>query len=265
VADALGDPSARPVLFLHGGGQTRHAWGGTAEAVAARGFFSLSLDQRGHGESDWVSDGDYSLLAFVADLKAVVASLPKRPALVGASLGGLAALLAEGEETAPLSRAIVLVDCAHRLEKDGATRIFEFMTAQPEGFVSLEQAQDAIARYLPNRPRPSDLSGLAKNLRLHADGRYRWHWDPQFIAGARTPSAALAVGRLTDAAKGIKVPTLIVRGRMSDVLSEEAAREFLTLCPHAEFADVSGAGHMVAGDRNDAFTAAVANFLAKSE
>lgn len=265
VADAVGDPHAPPVLFLHGGGQTRHAWGGTAEVVAQAGLFSVVLDQRGHGDSDWATDGDYGLPAFVADLRAVAASLQSAPALVGASLGGLASLMAEGEGEVRLARAVVLVDCAHRLERDGAQRIYDFMTAQPEGFSSLEEARDAIASYLPHRPRSSDLSGLSKNLRLQADGRYRWHWDPQFIAGARTPKAALAVGRLAEAAKGLKVPTLLVRGRMSDVLSEEAAREFLTLCPQAEYADVSGAGHMVAGDRNDAFTTAVANFLAKSK
>jgi hypothetical protein len=52
-----------------------------------------------------------------------------------------------------------------------------------------------------------------------------------------------------------------VRGKLSDLLSEEGARHFLELAPHAKYADVSGAGHMVAGDRNDLFTQAVRGFL----
>src|SRR4051794_12639033 len=107
VADAYGDPSRQPVVLLHGGGQTRHAWGGTAAALAARGFHATALDLRGHGDSDWASDGDYSIEAMVGDLRAVVAAQSSAPAVVGASLGGLTALCAEGETTTPLARAIV--------------------------------------------------------------------------------------------------------------------------------------------------------------
>ena len=135
------------------------------------------------------------------------------------------------------------------------------MTGRPEGFASLEEAADAIAEYLPHRPRPTDLSGLTKNLRRGPDGRYRWHWDPALFQGHLTPASAQDPERRVNAARALGVPTLLVRGRMSDLLSEEAASEFLQLAPHAEYVDVRGAGHMVAGDRNDIFTEAVAAFL----
>ena len=260
---SYGHPANRPVLLLHGGGQTRHAWAGTGRRLAEAGFHAVALDLRGHGDSDWASDGDYSIDAFAADLRAVASTFDERPAVVGASLGGGVALVAEGEATAPVSSAVVLVDIAHRVEMDGAMRILAFMTGRPEGFASLEEAADAIAEYLPHRPRPTDLSGLTKNLRQGADGRYRWHWDPALFQGDLTPASDQDSDRRVLAARGLRVPTLLVRGRMSDLLSAEAAAEFLELVPHAEFVDVRDAGHMVAGDRNDVFTDAVAGFLVR--
>ncbi|HWP64504.1 MAG TPA: alpha/beta fold hydrolase [Candidatus Limnocylindria bacterium] len=261
MGDAYGDPAHPPVLLLHGGGQTRHAWGGTAAALAAHGWHAIALDTRGHGDSEWAPDGDYTVDTLAADLRCVVGTLGTRPALVGASLGGITALLAEGEATTPISRALVLVDVAPRVEAPGVHRIVSFMTGHPDGFASLEEAADAIAAYNRHRPRPSDVSGLRKNLRLGPDGRYRWHWDPALMSDKR-PGATQNPERQEAAARRLTVPTLLVRGRMSDLLSEAGARAFLALVPHARYADVSGAGHMVAGDRNDAFTRAVVDFLA---
>lgn len=263
AADAFGDPADPPVLLLHGGGQTRHAWGGTAQALAARGWYAVSLDLRGHGESAWAADRDYSVEAFVGDLCAVIEQLGPQPVVVGASLGGIAALLAEGEAEVSLTRALVLVDIAPRIEPSGAARIIQFMQGAPEGFASLEAAADAVAAYLPHRRRPSDLSGLARNLRRLPNGRLRWHWDPAFLEPGRGPRPGEDGGRLRRAAQRLRVPTLLVRGRLSDLLSDEGARDFLGLVPHARFADVSDAGHMVAGDRNDRFTDAVLAFLAE--
>lgn len=268
-ADAHGDPGDPLVLFLHGGGQTRHAWGGTARALAADGRRAVCLDLRGHGESDWSkAPGGYRLERFAADLHAVLAELSPSngsgretpPALVGASLGGLTILLAAGESEQRLASAIVLVDIAPRIESEGAQRITKFMTARPDGYASLEEAADAIAAYTRNRSRPRDLTSLAKNLREGPDGRFRWHWDPRFM-GADGPAEVADRARLLRAAESLQAPALLVRGRESDILSEAGAREFLDHMPGAEFADVSGSGHMVAGDRNDAFTQAVRGFL----
>jgi pimeloyl-ACP methyl ester carboxylesterase len=260
-AAAFGAEGAPPVLLLHGGGQTRHAWGGTAEALAEDGWGPLAVDLRGHGESDWAPDGDYAFESFAADVAALALACPSPPVLVGASLGGIASLLAVGYHAAP-ARALVLVDVAPRIELAGAQRIMAFMTAQPEGFASLEEVADAVAGYLPHRERPRDLGGLAKNLRRGDDGRLRWHWDPRFMTsdGPRVAGTDYTE-RMDAAARALRIPTLLVRGRLSDLLSEAGAQHFLELVPHARYADVSGAGHMVAGDRNDRFTKAVRDFL----
>lgn len=266
AADAYGDPAHTPVLFLHGGGQTRHAWGGSARALADEGFRAITLDLRGHGDSDRAPDGDYSSEAFVGDLRGIVAQLEAPPFLVGASLGGITSLLAEAAGPTSICRGIVLVDVTPRLEIAGVRRIIGFMAARPDGFASLDEAADYVASYLPHRARPKDHSGLEKNLRRGDDGRYRWHWDPALMKlwnpqrfdpeeGARLLRERMA------AAASLRVPCLLVRGRMSDVVSEETVREFRSIVPHAEYVDLQGAGHMVAGDRNDAFTGAVAEFL----
>lgn len=257
-----GDPGNPSVLFLHGGGQTRHAWGGTAERLAGHGLHAVVADLRGHGDSDWAPDGDYSLEAFAGDVAALASAISDRcPSIVGASMGGIAALLAQGELAPPPASALVLVDIATRMDPSAVMRIVSFMTAYPEGFTSLEEAAEVVASYQPHRQRPSDLSGLRKNLRQGEDGRWRWHWDPAFLTSEKRPAASSDEQRLNRAAASLDIPTLLVRGRMSDMVSEEAVEEFRRHVPHAETADVSGAGHMVAGDRNDVFTEVVADFV----
>jgi pimeloyl-ACP methyl ester carboxylesterase len=187
--------------------------------------------------------------------------------LVGASLGGIASILAIGRSEAPVARGLVLVDVAPKIEQSGALRIGAFMSEHMEsGFGSLEEVADAVAAYNPHRPRPTDLSGLKKNVRQRADGRWVWHWDPRFMSGKpgsqdETRVSLVHEENLSAAARNITVPTLLVRGRVSDLLSEEGARDLLTLVPHAEFVDVEGAGHMVAGDKNDLFNDAIVGFL----
>lgn len=265
VADVRGPADGPPVLLLHGGGQTRHAWHGTASALAATGWRTASMDLRGHGESSWAPDGSYAIEAFAADALAVAAHLGDRPVFVGASLGGIASLVAVGEATESVARAVVLVDVAPRISKKGVDRITGFMLARPDGFASLDEVADAVAAYNPHRPRPSDLEGLKRNVRQREDGRWVWHWDPRFLQGHDAVDETRVIGyeeRLRSAARALTVPTLLVRGARSDLLEEDGAADLQELVPHARYARVDGAGHMVAGDRNDLFNQAIVDFLA---
>lgn len=269
AADAYGDSSNQLVLFLHGGGQTRHAWGGAAQSLAKLGFFTVCTDHRGHGDSAWDSEGNYSLDVFAKDLLALLKHFDQKPIIVGASLGGISALRAEALSEEAVAKALVLVDTTPRMEAAGVTRILKWMLDGLDGFDSLEDAADAIAAYLPHRERRTDLTGLAKNLRIKDDGRYHWHWDPDMIRSwspehwSTSKAAQAEIEARLEAAKALTLPILLIRGRLSDVVSEDNAQEFLSVVPHAEYVDLQDAAHMVAGDRNDAFTESVAEFILK--
>ncbi len=253
--DEAGPTDGPAVILLYGGGQTRGSWRRAVVEGARRGYRMLSIDLRGHGESGWAADADYSIDASVADFRRLIDVIGQSPFIVGASLGGVIGLAHAGQ--GGLLRGLILVDVAPRVEPGGVARIQAFMRGAPNGFSSLDEAADAVAAYLPHRSRPRDTSGLRKNLRLGQDGRYHWHWDPRML-DSRGP---VAPHRLRKAARGLRAPTLLIRGGLSDVVSAEGARDFLALAPQAEFVDVAGADHMVAGDRNDAFNSAVFEFL----
>ena len=260
MADAAGAPDAPTLLFLHGSGQTRQSWGRALEEAARRGYRALSLDLRGHGDSDWAPDGNYTLERFAADVRQAIEYTDTEPIVVGASLGGIVGLLIGASPPPPL-RALVLVDITPRVEMSGANEVTAFMNSAPNGFESLEQAAQAVAAYLPHRPRPKDTSGLQRNLRLR-DGRYYWHWDPALLQMGRNADFT-GPNPLEKAARALKIPALLIRGGRSRVVSETGVREFLEMAPHAEFVDISNADHMVAGDANDAFDEAVFAFADK--
>jgi pimeloyl-ACP methyl ester carboxylesterase len=267
------DGNRRVVLLLHGGGQNRHAWSTSAARLHARGYTVVAYDTRGHGDSDWDPAGRYDVERLASDLVAVGDhfSTDTPPVVVGASLGGMTILAAHLLAPPDLWGAVVLVDITPRLEFQGAQRVVSFMAAHPEGFRTLDDAAEVIAAYNPHRARPDTVDGLHKVLRQRHDGRWIWRWDPAFVHsnfellhGEPTSGTEQfdAIGALlSDGARRVTAPTLLVRGLLSDVVSQETVDDFLQLVPHAETVDVSGTGHMIAGDDNDAFTAAVTNFL----
>jgi pimeloyl-ACP methyl ester carboxylesterase len=262
VGDVGGDPRGASIILLHGGGQTRHSWGSAALELATKGYYVVALDLRGHGDSDWAPGADYAIDAQVGDLRSVIRQMPNPPVLIGASMGGLISLTTAGESREPAVRGLVLVDVTPQVDPEGRARIIGFMRERPDGFATVEEAADAIAAYLPHRPRPKDLSGLHRNLRAHADGRWYWHWDPRLFDTFETDPEA-AVLRYSAAARNIEVPTLLVRGAKSELVKPENVAHLRESIPHAEYADVMDAAHMIAGDRNDAFNAVVLEFLAR--
>lgn len=260
-ADPAAGPSRGAAVLLHGGGQTRHSWFRTAQVLAGHGWAALAVDARGHGDSDWAPDGRYSLGLMIEDLARIIAEIGEPALLVGASMGGMTALVGEGERGG-LARALVLVDIVPRVEQAGAERIKEFMMANPDGFASLEEVAAAVHAYNPHRKRPPNPDGLRKNVRLRENGRWYWHWDPAFLRVDSEPRLEAGYERAVSAARRVTVPTLLVRGAQSDIVSDAGVRELLELIPGARHVDVSATGHMVAGDDNDVFTRTVLDFLA---
>jgi len=265
AADIGGQEGAPPVVLLHGAGQTRHSWYSTARALIDAGYFVVTLDARGHGESGWAPEGRYTMEGFVGDLRAVLDSLVVPPAIVGASLGGLTALTAVGEAAMPVARALVLVDITPKMNREGAVKIQAFMRASPSGFGSVEEAADSVAAYLPRRKRPRNIEGLRRNLRADGEGRLHWHWDPAFMSPKEAQEMTPEIEQqFAEAARNVRIPTLLIRGSRSEIVDHESVAHFRSLIPHAEYIDVEGAGHMVAGDSNETFNKAIMSFLSRS-
>ena len=265
VTSTWGSNNDPLVILLHGGGQTRHAWGSTGEKLSQSGFYVVALDLRGHGDSDWDSKGDYSIDAYKDDLASIIQQLDKPASLVGASLGGMASLsLAGDSETKSLCSALVMVDIGLYPNTEGSDQVLEFMSSGKEGFRNLEEAALAISGYLPHRERPTDISGLEKNLRLKKDGRYYWHWDPKFIEGRFKSKTSNYKDKQVELAKGVSVPTLLIKGALSNVLTQEEVETFLEIIPHSQFIEIKEAAHMIAGDRNDIFAESAIKFLKDS-
>ena len=249
------------ILMLHGGGQNRFSWKNTGQILADRGFHVIALDARGHGDSDRAPNAEYTVDAFARDVAAVLTQIDRPVVLIGASMGGLTGIVAARRAGPAVVTMLVLVDVVPRFESVGTHRIRDFMTRHVAGFDSLDQAADAIAQYLPHRRRPRNVDGLTKNLR-HRDGRWYWHWDPAFVTSAGD-DPFVEVDRLEQAAIDLRIPILLIRGKLSDVVSPEGVEDFLAKVPRAEFVELSDAGHTAAGDDNDAFSEAVVSFVTR--
>lgn len=257
--DAGGPDSAPAVVLLHGGGQTRHSWHGASRRLLAGGYSVINLDARGHGESAWAGAEGYAIDSYAQDLEAVADTLAVPFAVVGASLGGATALRALTRGLTP--SALVLVDIVPEPERAGVERIRDFMAARPGGFGSVEEVADAVAAYNPHRQRPRDHAGLLRNLRRDHDGRLHWHWDPRILSRSIDESLA-EMAETVDRLKHTQAcPTLLVRGADSDVVRAAGMARLTAIMPKVRIAEVHGAGHMVAGDRNDAFNDEMLAFL----
>lgn len=266
IADIWGQSDNPLVVLLHGGGQTRHAWGNSGKILSSAGFHVVAMDLRGHGDSDWHPDGDYSIDSHKQDLINVLRTLGKPASLVGASLGGMISLsLAGDKENSKFCSSLVMVDIGLYPDPQGATRIVNWMKSSEKGFESIEEAAEAVAGYLPHRKRPRNVRGLKKNLRKKDDGRYYWHWDPRFLVGRKESEYDNLEDIQRNVAKRVTAPTLLIRGALSDVVTERNVNDFLASIPHAEFKEIRKAAHMVAGDRNDVFAEEAIKFLKRIE
>ena len=262
AADVWGSNNQELVILLHGGGQTRHAWGETGKKLAEAGYHSVALDLRGHGDSEWDSDGDYSIRAYKDDLVSVINEIGQPARLVGASLGGMASLALAGDEiNSNLCTALIMVDIGIYPDPVGSDRIVSFMLSGEQGFDSLEDAAKSISDYLPHRKQPKDPEGLKKNLRLKDDGRYYWHWDPRFIRRRPGSRDRGYFDLQLKAAEKVTIPALLIRGALSDVVTMEDVDYFLSVISHAKFVEIEKAAHMIAGDRNDIFAEEAIKFL----
>ncbi len=261
VGEAFGEADAAPVLFFHGGGQSRSAWRGSAQAVGAAGFCGIAFDLRGHGDSEWASDGDYLLDAYARDIEALLGQFDRPVTLVGASRGGQAALVGGSRHPGKV-RLIMLADVAPLIRDDGIDGIRSFYAEGTAGFSSLDQAAGSLSRHLGQAPMP-DPSRLARAMRRDADGRWHWHWDPatgdaQFLNPPSEGEALLAAAAL------LRSPVVLVRAEHSHLLTDDGVAHFRQLAPQLDVRVAKGVGHMFTADRNEAFAADLLAYLERT-
>lgn len=260
AGSVFGPEEGVPVLMIGGMGQTRHSWTRAARTIGERGRRAITLDLRGHGDSDWAADGDYGFAQMSGDIVAVARALARPCVLVGASLGGKVALAAAGYGDAVVA-GLVLVDTAPRVEPSGVAQVTQALDPPLDGFASPQAAAEDLARLRGRSAAPDAGETLLRNMRRDADGRWHWHWDPALRDRQRGVQGVEAEPYLAQAAARLTMPVLLTRGERSPVVSDASVAHFRALTPHLRVETIAGAGHMIVGDQNDAFAAAVLEFL----
>jgi len=262
ATDIAGDPWRPRLIFIHGGGQSRRSWRRALRAMADVGFSVVSFDLRGHGESDWAPDGDYSLDAHVRDLTAIVRAMPSKPSIVGASMGGRVALQTAAELGPELLQALVLVDLTPKLDQKGTQRIWSFLQASANGFDTIEEAADTMEHYA-EREVGRNYFRLRNSIRIGDDGRIYWRWDPKAAHEDHLSPSGIEE-RLAESSAKLEIPTLLVRGTLSDLVTDECVTHFRRCQPKAEVFDIVGGGHLMKTQRLDVFCCATIDFIKRA-
>lgn len=262
-ATAYGACDALPVVLMGGMGQTRHAWTRAAIQVAASGWRAITLDYRGHGDSDWSDQGDYTLPTLGREILTAVSSLGRPVVLVGASLGGKIALQAAGTGGPDLVCALVMVDTVPRTEPAGVAIVTQVLKPPKDGFESPDAAAAELARIRGVPVEPGAGARLMRNMRRDAGGRWRWHWDPAYASKDQGNGFPACVPLLESTAAKLRVPALLSRGELSPVVGDAGVNALRALIPQLEVEVIPGASHMIVGDQNDLFADALVRFLTR--
>jgi pimeloyl-ACP methyl ester carboxylesterase len=250
-------PEAPDLVLLHGFTGHARSWDAFAEAMSDR-YRILALDQRGHGESAWAADGDYGTEAMVQDLKAFVAALKlDRFSLLGLSMGGGVAMHYAGERPAGLAE-LVIVDIGPQIEGSGMGRIQTGIRAS-DVFETKDEAFAAARAANPRPPEAHHRHRVDNSLMRMSDGRWTYRYDRAMRTGAGRPPRDPEAG--WRACANINVPTLLIRGELSDILSESVAQRMIETIPDARLVLVRNSGHSVPLDAPDGFLNAARTFL----
>ena len=254
-----GTAGLTPVLFLHGGGLTAHTWDLTCLALRGR-YHCLAFDLRGHGDTAWSPEADYSLDAHRADVEAIVEQLGlKRFLLVGMSLGGATALSYAGLHADKLT-GLVLVDIGPDGRDAGRRRIASFVDGPRE----MDTVDHFVARALAFNPRrrPELLRrSLLHNLRQTPTGKWTWKYDHRRYQAMTPESREQRRAALWEAVSKVTCPTLVVRGAQSDIFHDEDAEKLVAALPDGRWVRIEGAGHTVQGDQPKALVEALRPFF----
>ena len=258
-----GAPDAQPILLLHGGHQSAHSWDLVSLHLAQK-YRIIALDQRGHGDSEWARNGDYSNLTMAQDAQSFVAAIGlQRPIIMGHSMGGRNTLLMT-RMNPEYPGALVIVDVGPETMEAGRKTISSFVKRN-EIFDDLEHFIRNVREYDPYRSREHIERTVKYNMLERADGKYiskcdyrRWRGEIEVHDENRD---AISLGDLAS----FKMPALVVRGANSNILADDAAERFRDALPKGNLVTVPDCGHNVHSQNTLGFIDAVGKFLSSLE
>ncbi len=265
-----GNEDKPPMLLLHGRIQSAHSWDFTALAFHDE-FHVIALDERGHGDSDWAPDGDYTAATQFPDIEGFVDALKLDAiTLIGHSMGGRNSMVYASRHPERL-RALVIVDMA---PQTGGPDGPDFLSAQqapqrpnfrgarrrpPQEADSFEEYVQTSHALNPRRTLEQLRGSLAHQVRQFPDGKWRLKWDPVLRSA---DSNGLGAEKLWGCFSLIRCPTMLIRGGESRMVSDATVQRMKEYIPTMKSAVVAGAGHGVPGDRPAQFQQEVRQFLA---
>ena len=256
-----GSASNPPMLLLHGFAQTCHSWD-----FVALGFSDdyrvIVLDQRGHGDSDWAADGDYSPETQQNDISAIVREIGLEDfTLMGLSMGGRNSFTYAANNPDSV-RALVIVDAGPQNMQQGTQNIRNFVQ-QDDELDSVDAFVERVLKYNPRRAPEQIRGSIMHNLKQLPNGKWTWKYDKRLRRpGRRMGSDPETEKRLWGYLEALQCPTLLVRGGASDIIAMDTAEKMRNVIPNSQMATIEGAGHLVMGDSPAGFQRAVTEFLA---
>ena len=254
-----GTKGLRPILFLPGGALTAHTWDLCCLALRDE-FHCIALDQRGHGDTDWAPDADYSIGAQREDIRGFADRLGfDRFVLVGQSMGAINGLAFAVTHPERLS-ALVMIDAGPEVRRRGSSRIREFVNggAKPE---TLEEIIERALAFNPRRDPQILRRSLMHNLRPQPDGSWSWKYDRSRFQRLDQDTHLAERRRLADNLANVTCPALVVRGAESDVFHQDDAERLAQNFPNGRQITIAQAGHTVQGDNPKDLVAVLRDFL----
>lgn len=240
AASAWGRADGMPVCFFHGFSQSKRLWLEAAQIVARHGFLGLSVDLRGHGESEWAPDGDYRAEAYGRDVACLLEHLGRPTALVGGSRGGRAAFIGASRRQDKVA-LVLLCDMAPRLQGKERDKIVTYLKKSLAGFDSVEEAAQLLYTEL-DQPKMANVANLRKAMR-EENGRLYWRWDRRAAADDLL-HAEEDVVVMEAAAKIMKRPVVMLWGERESLVTPEEIQRFREMTPQLIVERARGTTHI---------------------
>jgi esterase len=254
-----GDRDAPVAMMLHGLMGHAREWDTLTTALARR-FRTLALDQRGHGETDWTAA--YTAAAMASDITELAQRLKiPRLRLVGHSMGAMAAALVAADHPGLVERLVLIDAGPDSLTGDWARRELPAMLRALRE-ASYRDAGEAVHEWVAGDPLAREAlvrHYVEHNLVPRADGRLTWRFDAAGLVGFAT--GGVTEDELWHAVDRIVAPTLLIRGRHSELLSRATAARMTQRLADPAYTEIPDAGHDLASQQPEAVTTAVLSFL----